>query len=97
MTLPSQVVSTATKSPGLDANYPLWKAGVRRLLAAYDVTEAELSIAMSTCRDLLSGAISISYTDEREALKDAESLDAVISAWQAVNTTVFWHVLASVG
>ena len=81
---------------GLDANYPHWKAGVRRLLAAYNVTEAELFSAMNTCRDLLSGAVSISYTDEREALEDAESLDRAISAWQSVNTAVFWHVLASV-
>ena len=81
---------------GLDANYPHWKAGVRRLLAAYNVTEGELFSAMNTCRDLLSGAVSISYTDERVALKEAECLDKAISAWQAINTAVFWHVLASV-
>ena len=35
-------------------------------------------------------------TSGRHSIKDAESLDAAISARQAVNTAVFWHMLASV-
>ena len=41
---------------GLDEHHPLWKAGVRRLFAAYDLSEADLIIAVAQCRAILSGA-----------------------------------------
>ena len=47
---PSQAFPIGKWRPrsGLDAHCPHWKAGVRRLLAAYDVTEAELFSAMNS-------------------------------------------------
>ena len=82
---------------GLDEHHPLWKAGVRRLFAAYDLTEEELFTAVAQCRAILSGTTTVAWShDLAEALRQAALLDASISRWQAVNTSIFWHVLASV-
>ena len=45
---PSQAFPIGRWRPrsGLDASYPHWKAGIRRLLAAYDVTEADLAFSL---------------------------------------------------
>ena len=82
---------------GLDANHPLWKAGVRRLLAAFDLSEPELVHAVAQCRAILTGANPPVFSDDpAEAAEQAGLLEAAISQWQAINTAVFWHVLASV-
>ena len=65
---------------GLDEHHPLWKAGVRRLFAAYDLTEAELFTAVAQCRAILSGTTTVAWSDDlAEALRQAALLEAAIS------------------
>ena len=49
---------------GLDEHHPLWKAGVRRLLATFDLTESELISAVAQCRAILSGARPPIFSDD---------------------------------
>jgi hypothetical protein len=82
---------------GLDEHHPLWKAGIRRLLAAYDLSETELVEGVTQCRNLLSGATPVIFPqDTDEALAQAAQLDTYIEQWKSINTAVFWHVLSSV-
>ena len=68
---------------------------LRRLFAAYDLTEAELFAAVAQCRAILSGTSPVAWsTDPAVARRQAAVLEAAISQWQAINTSIFWHVLA---
>ena len=82
---------------GLNAAYPAWQAGVRRLLAAYGLTQAELFTAITICRKLFDSDCNSVYgspqsLDAAAALAEAQRLDSVVAEWQALNTAVFWHV-----
>ena len=70
---------------------------MRRLLAAFDLTESELISAVAQCRAILSGARPPVFSaDPVEAAAQALLLERAIAKWQAINTAVFWHVLASI-
>ena len=70
---------------------------MRRLLAAYDLSEPELEENIGQCRAILSGAQPYTLSENPvEALTEAKLLTNNIRQWQAINTSVFWHVLASV-
>ncbi len=42
---------------GIDSQYPLWRAGVRRILAAYALTVDELIAGVQSCSELLFATI----------------------------------------
>ena len=84
----------------MDAAYPLWKAGVRRLLGAFGLAPGELQQALLIYRRLSSGRYADAEADvpaalTPAALAEAERLDATASSWQSLNTAVFWHILPS--
>jgi hypothetical protein len=82
---------------GRDQQYPKWEAGVRRLLYAFGVDEAELRSGMERVAHLLQGANGISggASATRLSAKEAAALDEECASWQRVNTALFWHVLPS--
>ena len=85
----------------MDSAYPLWKAGVRRLLGAFGLDPDELHRAMAVYKRLSSMSRYADADDDASlalaptALAEAERLDAAATEWQALNTAVFWHVLPS--
>ena len=82
---------------GLNKHLSTWATGVRRLLAAHDLSEQELEEHIAQCRSILSGAQPYTLSENPvEALTEAKLLTNNIHQWQAINTSVFWHVLASV-
>jgi hypothetical protein len=96
-TVQAFAIPTWRPRDGLDKQHSLWMAGVRRLLAAYDLSETDLQENVTQCRAVLSGAQSFTLsTDQVEAHAQATLLNNIIHQWQAINTSVFWHVLASV-
>ena len=83
---------------GRDENLPRWKAGVRRLHAAFGVTESQLAHAVQYFSNLRYGAISLDIDEPglHASIERAAALDEQWGAWQRINTAIYWHILPSV-